>query len=625
MGIPGLLPFVHKAIHKGNASQFGGKRIIFDVSCLLHKGIFACAEKVINGEQTEIYINYIRKHLDIFLRLNCHIILVFDGQPLPAKKEINENRRASREKNQLLGKQLLKEGLIPEAYRAFQSGVILTKEIVMNTIRAFNTEKNIDIIVAPYESDAQIAYLIEQRLADAVVTEDSDLIAFGCETIIFKLEQGGECLVYERRHLSNCVSPLLSKRFEFSTFRRICIMAGCDYLPGGIQGIGLKKAEEVFTKTMKTDLKEILPRLPIYISNLRSKRIDDSFVRGFINAENVFLHQVVFDPIDREQRPLNPYPCGEDATKYAFAGKIIPPSEATRLALGNSDLSIPATHDSFILPFVIPTSSIWCTRHRKFLSERSSKASVVLVEKQNTPNSIKRQFQLINNPELHEYNDNESKKRRHSSYHPQPCNLKNGTTVSWDAKEWYRKYSTVDLPEESLSQSDNASASTKSSGYQSQNSTTSLDENFSSDSDAQSTSQCSNSGQKYDESIHSTQILNRTQKLSKSEILLPSSSQSSIQSKFRPQRIRIPSSTELITINHKKKNTEESNSRRSQETIINSIVKSEPVTVSARKARITLRRVPIDEMPITEFKTNLTFEYNAYKPLGLSKASSKYL
>lgn len=32
------------------------------------------------------------------------------------------------------------------------------------------------------------------------------------------------------------------------------------HLIGGIQGIGLKKAEEVFTKTMKTDLKEVIAK-----------------------------------------------------------------------------------------------------------------------------------------------------------------------------------------------------------------------------------------------------------------------------------------------------------------------------------------------------------------------------
>lgn len=47
----------------------------------------------------------------------------------------------------------------------------------------FRSKENVDIIVAPYESDAQLAYLTREGFADAVITEDTDLIAFGCEKV----------------------------------------------------------------------------------------------------------------------------------------------------------------------------------------------------------------------------------------------------------------------------------------------------------------------------------------------------------------------------------------------------------------------------------------------------------
>lgn len=37
--------------------------------------------------------------------------------------------------------------------------------------------------MAPYEADAQLAYLTQRGLADIVITEDSDLILFGCEKV----------------------------------------------------------------------------------------------------------------------------------------------------------------------------------------------------------------------------------------------------------------------------------------------------------------------------------------------------------------------------------------------------------------------------------------------------------
>lgn len=44
-------------------------------------------------------------------------------------------------------------------------------------------KENVDYIVAPYEADAQMAFLSINKLVDAVITEDSDLIPFGCSRV----------------------------------------------------------------------------------------------------------------------------------------------------------------------------------------------------------------------------------------------------------------------------------------------------------------------------------------------------------------------------------------------------------------------------------------------------------
>jgi exonuclease-1 len=52
--------------------------------------------------------------------------------------------------------------------------------------------KNISFYVAPYEADCQIAKLKKLGLIDVAISEDSDLIAYGVNTIL-KLNQNGEC------------------------------------------------------------------------------------------------------------------------------------------------------------------------------------------------------------------------------------------------------------------------------------------------------------------------------------------------------------------------------------------------------------------------------------------------
>lgn len=50
---------------------------------------------------------------------------------------------------------------------------------------------NVQYVVAPYEADAQLTYLIQQDLVDGVITEDSDCLPFGCHTVLFKLDRDG--------------------------------------------------------------------------------------------------------------------------------------------------------------------------------------------------------------------------------------------------------------------------------------------------------------------------------------------------------------------------------------------------------------------------------------------------
>lgn len=49
--------------------------------------------------------------------------------------------------------------------------------------------RGVDCIVAPYEADAQLAYLNKVGIAQLVITEDSDLLLFGCEKVSFKLRE----------------------------------------------------------------------------------------------------------------------------------------------------------------------------------------------------------------------------------------------------------------------------------------------------------------------------------------------------------------------------------------------------------------------------------------------------
>lgn len=44
-------------------------------------------------------------------------------------------------------------------------------------------KENIYYVVAPFEADAQMTFLAVTKEVDAVITEDSDLIPFGCPRV----------------------------------------------------------------------------------------------------------------------------------------------------------------------------------------------------------------------------------------------------------------------------------------------------------------------------------------------------------------------------------------------------------------------------------------------------------
>ncbi|VDM77555.1 unnamed protein product [Strongylus vulgaris] len=327
----------------------------------------------------------------------------------------NDERRQRRADNVKAAELLLSEGKVNEAVDKFKRATSITSE-------HFRSLNNVDVIVSPYESDAQLAFLVNEGFADVVVTEDSDLIAFGCEKIIFKWNcENGDCTIYEKKELPRCFSGVMSSQFDFTKFRRICILSGCDYLQAGLPGIGLNKALSFFSKTSRTDLKTVgkveawtqqlqshpnfpaltsypqlsqyvqtnrfkgvysrihtggkyfylsgdlttihyylLPRIPSYL-NMSKLTVSKEFIQEFIRAENTFIYQVVFDPRQRCQRPLTPYPFPEKGEQtdevdddvnnllfrffsfanpnekedYSYAGEVLSSKLAVRLALGN--------------------------------------------------------------------------------------------------------------------------------------------------------------------------------------------------------------------------------------------------------------------------------------------------
>ncbi|KAL7861437.1 hypothetical protein SRHO_G00128780 [Serrasalmus rhombeus] len=341
MGIQGLLQFIKDAAEPVHVKRYRGQTVAVDTYCWLHKGAFSCAEKLAKGEPTDQYVSYCMKFADMLLSFGVRPILVFDGRNLPSKREVEKARRERREANLQKGKQLLREGKLAEARDCFTRCVNVTPSMAHEVIKAART-RGVDCVVAPYEADAQLAFLNKSGIAQAVITEDSDLLAFGCKKVILKMDKQGNGLEIDQCHLGRCRS--LGDIFTEEKFRYMCILSGCDYL-ASLYGIGLGKACKLLRMANNPDILKVIKKIGQYLK--MSITVPDEYIEGFVKANNTFLYQLVFDPINRKVVPLNPYPEHIDPATLSYAGVNVGDKQGLQMALGNLDINTMERIDDF--------------------------------------------------------------------------------------------------------------------------------------------------------------------------------------------------------------------------------------------------------------------------------------
>uniref|UniRef100_L7N119 Exonuclease 1 n=1 Tax=Myotis lucifugus TaxID=59463 RepID=L7N119_MYOLU len=367
MGIQGLLQFIKDASEPIHVRKYKGQVVAVDTYCWLHKGAIACAEKLAKGEPTDKYVGFCMKFVNMLLSHGIKPILVFDGCTLPSKKEVEKSRRERRQANLLKGKQLLREGKVSEARECFTRCVNITHAMAHNVIKAARAQ-GVDCLVAPYEADAQLAYLNKSGIVQAIVTEDSDLLAFGCKKVILKMDQFGNGLEIDQARLGMCRQ--LGDVFTEEKFRYMCILSGCDYL-SSLRGIGLAKACKVLRLANNPDIVKVIKKLGHYLK--MNITVPEDYIKGFIRANNTFLYQLVFDPIRRKLVPLNDYGDDIDPAALSYAGRYIDDSIALQIALGNKDINTFEQIDDYSPDTATPALS----RSRSWDDSTSQKPSSV--------------------------------------------------------------------------------------------------------------------------------------------------------------------------------------------------------------------------------------------------------
>ena len=175
----------------------------------------------------------------------------------------------------------------------------------------------------------------------AVITEDSDLIAYGVPRVFLKMDKQGAGFEVAAAELPRCREMALGG-LSGEQFTQLCVLAGCDFCPS-IPQVGPRKAAQ------------LLRRFRTAAAAVRHLRFEGApvprdYERTLQDAVWTFAHQFVFDSNLRacvHRTPLAPGGLPEERVE-ALLGAPPPPEVAQGIAEGRLD---PFTR----LPFPVRT------------------------------------------------------------------------------------------------------------------------------------------------------------------------------------------------------------------------------------------------------------------------------
>lgn len=298
MGVTGLLQQLKEIQQKRNLSHYKGQTLAVDTYGWLHRGLISCAQDLCLDNPTKGYITSVMKKVDMLRYFGVEPFMVFDGSLLPTKEGTNAERAAKREKAREAAQAYLARGDKKSAWKEFMKAASVTAEMAKSVMAELDRHK-VQYVVAPYEADPQMVYLEKIGVVDGILSEDSDLLIFGCNRLITKLNDYGECIEINRANFGKIKRPNLLALTDLQ-WRSVAILSGCDYTKG-IPGVGLKTAFNYILRL--GDLERVVAFL-----QLEKKEVPELFLQEAYLADLAFQFQKVFNPKEKVLATLNEYP-----------------------------------------------------------------------------------------------------------------------------------------------------------------------------------------------------------------------------------------------------------------------------------------------------------------------------
>jgi flap endonuclease-1 len=247
-------------------------------------------------------------------------VYVFDGKP-PEFKAVIAKRRDVRAEALREWKEALERKDYEAANKFAKRSTTITKEIIDDAKQLLDA-MGIPFIQAPSEGEAMAAMLVRNKDAYCAASQDYDTLLFGASRLVRNLsitgkKKRGNETVFISPEMLSLEKTLESLGINHDQLIMVGILMGTDFNPGGIPGLGPKKAlDKVKDKKTMKNVFEDLPwefsvspeeifnffkHPPVVKYDIKFLEPDEVRVKSFMCDEHDFSEERIENALKRIQ------------------------------------------------------------------------------------------------------------------------------------------------------------------------------------------------------------------------------------------------------------------------------------------------------------------------------------
>lgn len=316
-------------------TQLRGSSFAIDGHCFLHAAAILDPKSLVLENNVSGIVDVMVQLVGSILPSATFVTLVFDGGALPSKDFTNARRKQARDASLALAEAYSSAGDSEEAENALKKAIsfsnLQVSQIANGVFKRLETHDNFAVLIAPYEADAQVAYLQKIGMADVIVTNDSDILLYGPRKALYKYNWRtgtGFLSTIDDLYLNSFESlnaPKVPSRVvdmidsvgpngnttgvalaRHLRFQQACILSGCDYAPS-LVGVGLITSVNTVGKT--DGIVSAAQNLRYGNHKKLPDRMEsfDEYIHLILQAYLTFRYHHVFDPLSLEVVPFHPF------------------------------------------------------------------------------------------------------------------------------------------------------------------------------------------------------------------------------------------------------------------------------------------------------------------------------